>query len=416
MLVAPVILSLIPSQAFPFNRSGPDSFETNLTQYTASLYSTILRKNVNTVIDELRSTSTIIVFRGYYKYGSTEGGLAAYPKLKAAISAIKKELPYVHLMGAISAAGFMKGDTWPNGTGIPQETWKDIAYVLPDGSFAKYHADPERSLVFDIRKHTARDFLVAWTELQIDAGFDMLFLDEIEYLSRVFRLPASDFYDSWKDISDRLKTYATSRYGINLLLGVNGGWVNDPNKEMLVDPWPYQDFISVSFSLRTMQTGTIQDNWPSYKQQILATYSSLPPIFTFLDWGPIPSPLSMLADLSSQQQTAMLEKLQTSALQNGMIFVYPLHGGNVASHAEYDAVQQGTIETVATLAKQIVQIVTITQTSVTASASVTIETVSSTSFLTSSEAVEQAMFIPILAAAAGLAAGLIISAAWKRKR
>jgi hypothetical protein len=379
---------------------------------TASLYSTILRKDIHTVIDELRRTSTIIVFRGYYKYGFTEGGSSAYPRLKSAIQEIKNELPYVHMMGAISAAGFMEGDTWPNGTSIPQEKWRELAYTLPDGSLAPYASDPQHGLVLDIRKQTARDFLVAWIELQIDAGFDSIFFDEVDYIPRVYGLSASEFHPFWKDLSATLKSYAHNRYGVSLLLGVNGGWVNDPIRENLVSPWPYQDFIAVSFSLRTMQTGIVQDDWPRYKQQILATYPSLPPIFAFLDWGPIPSPLSALADLSTPEQTKMLEKLQASALQNGMIFVYPLHGGNVASGEEYDAVQQGTFGTIALLASQIVQTITITRTISTVTETVSL---TSTSYQGSSETTGQGIFFLVLGAIVGFATGVTVGAAWKRK-
>ena len=62
----------------------------------SSLYSTILRDDVAVVIAQLQATSTTFVFRGYYKYGTTEGGLQAYPMLRAAINQIKGQMPDIH--------------------------------------------------------------------------------------------------------------------------------------------------------------------------------------------------------------------------------------------------------------------------------------------------------------------------------
>lgn len=382
---------------------------------TASLYGTILRKDVKTVVAELRDTSTIIVFRGYYKYGLTEGGLSAYPMLREAILRIKAELPYIHLMGGISAAGFMEGDTWPNGTSVSSQEEKDIAYVLPNGSFARYASDPKHSLVFDIRKQTARDFLVEWAKLQVDVGFDSIFFDEIDYIPLVYGIDARSFYLNWKDIGQRLRNYAETKYGIKLLLGVNGGWVHDPSREKLVDPWPYQDFISVSFSLKTIQTGTILDDRNWYRQQTLRVYASTPSMFAFLDWGPIPSPLSALADLPSSDQEKMLEKLQKSALDNGMIFVYPLHGGNIASGREYDAVEQGTHEKIMQLAGGLVKIVAVTGT-VTATGTVTLTVTAASPMVTVSSSgsqkfSERAWLLYLII---GVASGLVVAVALTR--
>jgi hypothetical protein len=163
--------------------------------------------------------------------------------------------------------------------------------------------------------------------------------------------------DGWRQIANAAKDYARNGHGKDLAVTVNNGWVNAKAEAKAFDPWPYQDFITVGINPKTVETQSIQDDWDGYKAQIKKVYGSLLTTMFFIDY---PNPLSTFSKITRDGQIRLLELLHETALGEGLLFVYPLHGGIISDYMPpphkivvYDAVEQGTYETIRHLANSV---------------------------------------------------------------
>jgi len=308
----------------------------------------------------LRDTSTELVFRGFFRWNHRGSSLET--KLATALADIKRELPNIHFMGTVSARAFVIGDTWPDGTPLSSEVMKQIVLTLPDGTVWKT-PDTEEPVI-DISKPLARTYIIKWTELQVDAGIDAVFFDEVEYAAmRKIEMgllgDISAYYDYWKNIVSETKSYAATKYGKDLLVTLNQGWINTFGDKPYMDIWPYQDFISISFSLKTIsllqRDAFPQDDWEALRARISKVYGHQLPIISFLDWGIGPdTPFGLFAASPVDQQKRMLKALHDSALRNGVLFPYPVAGGAESVGLEYDSTEDGTYETIRFLSNSLV--------------------------------------------------------------
>lgn len=348
-----------------------------------SLYESILDTDATTLENTLAETGTEVVYRAHFRWGQDEQwyGKDLYSRLAHTISEIKARLPWVHVMGAITCEAFVDGDWWPNGTVVSVEAKRQMLWTLPNGTMPRSPHDPSRSYVLDMSKPLARQFVLEYAYKFIDAGFDSLWFDEIQVVpwwSRwTYGLKVSEepYMQTWKQIASAVKDYSRSKYGTDLLVSLNNGWVNAKGEmnswygSPIPDPWPYQDFISIGVSLKTVKTQSMQDDWAGYKAQIKKVYGRLPPIMVFLDWGKPPTPLSIFGNLPLEQQIRMLKLLHETALREGMMFVYPLHGGVISNYLSppyeyvvYDALKQGTYDTIRQLTSSLVKVYSQTST------------------------------------------------------
>jgi len=301
-----------------------------------SLYESILGTDVDTLIRILSETRTDTVFRAYFRWNPDTP--STYSKLQSVVSNIHASLPQVTLMGGLTAAAFTPVDHWPNGATLSAEEVRNIAWTLPNGETARHVTDPSK-YVFDITKPLARQFILAYAYQLVDAGFGSLFFDEVNYIPYHGRQANAPYVNAWQQIASSLKNYALTKHGKTLPVAMNGGWST---------VWPCQDFITVSVSMATMTSQVMRDNWDDFKNRVMQVHGHLPQIMYFIDWGGIPTPLSTFASLSQNEQIKMIRLLHETSLREHILFVYPIHGGVIAKNPikKYDAIQQGTYDTI----------------------------------------------------------------------
>lgn len=335
-------------------------------------YELIIDKDVDEVIRELREAGVQLIFREYIRWGVIDPNV--FSIVKDYNTRIKEEIPYIHITGGITAAIFYVNDYWPNGTIVDHNQYNDLLFLYDDEPVPHY-ANPEISYVMDISKPLARDFIVEWAKLSIDSGIDSIFVDEVEMVPRKIwefdqKNRYKEYYPYWKDIVDRLKEYAAQEHGIELLVSMNDLWVHPRgSKRKVMDPWPHQDFISISFSLKTFELKKPVCDWEGYKKQVKKVYGKLIPIIAFIDDGVPPTPHSFFGNMPLEDQEKMLKMLHEEALEHGLLFAYPLHGGVINNYLEppyepivYDAKQMGTFEAIKSLTNTLVKVFIITET------------------------------------------------------
>jgi hypothetical protein len=330
-----------------------------------SLYETIFDDDVQVIAKELADTGTDVVFRAYW---GSDDALGRVPidqsqKLAFRIMEIKHQLPSINIMGGLTGTSFYEDGWWPNGTTISEDSIKQMSLVLQNGATPRFYGNP----VLDIRKPLARQFLLAWTYAQLDAGVDSIFFDYIDYASHLTSdAPESSFITAWQTIASSVKEYATTKLARQVAVTVGGGPI-----------WPDQDFLTKSVKLETIEQQKITDDWSRYKAQIQSVYGKIPPVMIFIDWGGAKTPMEVFVKFPTQQQISMLRLLSASCVEERFLFVYPLYKGHL-----YDAVSQGTYDAIRELTSEIrgVQFSSTTQLTTALSTSVrTTETTISTS-------------------------------------
>jgi hypothetical protein len=315
-----------------------------------SLYESVYDTDVATLTKLLTETRTEVVFRGFFKWGIVN---LTDPQGAQRIREIKAALPDIHLMGGITCARFVDGDHWPNGTIVSADQKQQMLWTIPNGTTPRYSRDPDNAYVLDISKPLATQFILQNSYKLIDIGFDSLFFDEVSFIPwssglTLGKISEEPYLAAWKAISSSVKEYARTTYGKELLVTLNNGYVNaiGEHRWPASHYWPCQDFISIGITMRTMETQSVEEDWPGYKAALLEAYGHVPPTMVFIDWGTPPTPMSLFGKLSVEQQVEMLNMLHESAAHEGFLFVYPMHGGIVADdpYVSYDARKQGTYD------------------------------------------------------------------------
>jgi hypothetical protein len=340
-----------------------------------SLYESIIDTDISSLTRILYETHTQIVFRAYFRGFYRNLNQIDYLKLVQVIRELKAKLPGIRVMGAISCSVLIyPGDYWPNGILVSESDSMHMLWILPNGTFGRHPSYPWP--ILDIEKPLARQFIVEYAYKLIDAGVDMIFFDEVSIVLGTgsfygLKISEQSYTESWEKIVHAAKDYARQKYGKELLVTLNNGYVNsigEPPREL----WPYQDFISVSVNPKTIKTQSIQDDWPGFKAQVRRVYGRPLPIIAFMDWGAGDTPLSMFAVLSREDQIKTLKLLHKTALSEGLVFAYPLRGGALNGsityidyNNTYDAIKQGTFDTVVQLTGSLENTYSQTSTSVT---------------------------------------------------
>ncbi len=329
-----------------------------------SLYESIIDTDVTSLTRVLEKTHTQVVFRAYFRGFRRNLDSVDYFHLVQVIRELKTKLPGIQIVGGISCSVLIyPGEFWPNGTRLSEGDSRQMLWILPNGTLGRNPPYPWP--ILDIAKPLARQFIVEYAYKLIDAGVDMLFFDEVGIVPGIsqfygLKIPEQPYVESWRNIVDDTKAYALQKYGKDLLVTLNDGFVNsigEPPKEL----WPYQDFISVSVNPKTIKTQSIQDDWHGFKVQVRKVYGRLIPIILFMDWGAGDTALSTFAALPREEQIKTLKLLYETSLSEGLLFVYPLRGGAINGsitytdyNNTYDAIKQGTFDTIVQLTGSLV--------------------------------------------------------------
>ncbi|MFQ5691038.1 MAG: hypothetical protein ACE5HQ_12290, partial [Gemmatimonadota bacterium] len=154
----------------------------------------------------------------------------------------------------------------------------------------------------------------------------------------------------WKDLVDRVKAYATSRGG-EVLVTANQTYAS----AISFHPWRYTDIATVQVRTPDLSERRITEDWEVLKQRVRESHGGmLVPIVTFIDWGNDPNAaLGVFASQSPEDQGALLRMLDGSTLSAGLLFAYPVHGGQPGFQrfgvGTYDSVRYGTFDTIVEL-------------------------------------------------------------------
>lgn len=357
MLALGLVLLAIPLQQSIGGNSQTSAVDLSSAK-VVSLYESILDTDGQTLTRILADTGTEVVFRAYFQVAGP-GGMNTQDLivLRDTIAYVKARMPWVHFMGGVDAYGYC-------GWSLPANA-SEFLYVVGNGNMPK---EAPNCWDLDIAKPAARKIVLDMAYAQIDAGFDSLFIDCVDCLADTFNLNKAPYMDAWKMMMPAMKDYARVKYGKDIWITMNNGWMYEGKSA----PWPYQDFLAISVSVETMKTQSVQDHWNSYKAQVIQTYGHLIPIMVFFDWGCYcDTPLSVFGNLPKESQTKVLRMLQDEATKQGLLLVYPLHGGDIMTYAQieqgqpwraYDAIEQGTYDAIKQLTSTISTVHTMTVT------------------------------------------------------
>lgn len=327
---------------------APKTYATNtFVTKVVSWYQAITDTTIDDLVKILSGTGTEVVFRGYFKYWINPQN--EFQVLHETIDAVKARMPWVQFIGGVTASAFYPGDHWPNGTLVSSEEMKQMLLVLPNGAFVRHREDPDH-YVYDITKPLARQFILSYAYSVVDAGFDSIWFDEVNYVQDC---PTLTYAAAWHEMVSAVKSYAMTKYGKQVDMSMNGDSLHTIGSDKVKCVWPYQDFLTVSMNMETVKSGTMRDDWAAYKAQVMQVYGYLPTILYFIDYNP----LVTLASQPTNTQIKLLNLFYDTSVKEQVIPIFPLHYGTA-----YDAQLEGTYDTIKQLAATISTVHTITTT------------------------------------------------------
>jgi len=296
----------------------------------------------------------------------------SYEELEKSIPVIKKEMPGVIFAGAIpaEALGRVEVDPITNevinvdaawGMGFDPQKW-DIRYECPQDickdipSLKGKILDKERfqeyfSLInhllkpgeiYDWRKAQGyypditnsrfQELLVNRAKKQIDSGADAIFIDLLFIQAESLKKMTDDInhpavkasYDSASKIIDAIHAYGESK-GKRVYVGT---WA----EPVINYTWqsPNLDFVTITPTPEEIYSGKFgQEKWNKINSNVEEKFGQIPR-FVFIDFGwANNSPLDVFSQrLSKTQQRQWLKKADEFFHRKGMIFVYPVYGGD----------------------------------------------------------------------------------------
>lgn len=210
----------------------------------------------------------------------------------------------------------------------------------------------------DINNPEFQELLMSWVKKQIDAGVDAIWFDLLFYQASYFlqatctkpknqcaSLPDFDFaapavqqsFYSAVKIVDDTHSYAQS-VGKKVYVGswANSIYYSQARPDLYIQPT--LDFVTIttqdsSNGLNEFETGLYDDAfWSEFKTDVSKGFGNIP-IFVFLDWGFSNSPTEIFARMSTSEQQNALVSASQYFKSKGIVFVYPVHGGTVATGA-----------------------------------------------------------------------------------
>lgn len=302
----------------------------------------------------------------------------SYEELENSIPVIKKEMPGVIFAGAIpaEALGRVEVDpitnevidvnvSWgmsfdPKKWGIryecPQDVCKDIpslkGRIMDKERFQEYFSLINHLLkpgeIYDWRKAQGyypditnsrfQELLVNRAKKQIDSGADAIFIDllfiqteSLKKMTNDINHPAvKESYNCASKIIDAIHEYGQSK-GKRIYVGT---WA----EPVINYTWqaPKLDFVTITPTPEEIYSGKFdQEKWNKINLDVEEKFGQIPR-FVFIDFGwANNSPLDVFSQrLSKNQQREWLRKADEFFQRKGMIFVYPVYGGDFTPGAK----------------------------------------------------------------------------------
>lgn len=326
----------------------------------AILYETItdyerFGRTQSQMISDIVDLEPELIFRMFWQWGMTADSQTG---LTEAVSAIKIQLPNCVLIGAIPAQRISQNLYNPEtGTNVTYpDTWNmaldptkwninksKISFQCEFGKGLNWYAgncdsyNPSNITNYfpDLTNPEYQDLLLTWIYMQIDSGIDGVWIDMLSNQMKILYDLTQDWsHPSIIDTKNSIEYIITKIKEYGLTKGKNvyvGSWAN------LVYVTPLLDFITVSptgqevknLSYNTSRWDTILNgirNIEAYKSK---------KIYMFIDFAnTIDTPLGQFSQvLTHDQQLQFLNISKTFCEENGMIFMYPVHGGWMMDNA-----------------------------------------------------------------------------------
>lgn len=338
---------------------------------------------VDESVDLILKGETDFVFRGFFKMDSTWGygvDTTLYVQLEDAISQLKARKPTIIFQGGLSASILDPADTWADGTPLSDNDINDMILYIDGKSIKRDRPWLPKGYdhIADIASPKYRDFIVGWSEKLIDSGVDSILYDEV-LIAPVYKTRNTKDFEElmttyeeiyWKDIVERVKDYAKSQ-NKTVYLTANENY----NLAILFHPLKYTDMATFHFARCDMpplndrseqksqfcdlENWQILEDWDLLKEKVKESHNgSLVPIVVFIDWGgDANAQLGLFVKMDPEDQNRFLELVDNETSKNGILFAYPMHGGEPGIQKKasqfngvYDSVEYGTYDTIAKIA------------------------------------------------------------------
>jgi len=372
----------------------------------------LINRSISDVIDLLKETRTNFIFRGWWRFHpcpenatdsssfftpdelkeAAEAGYT-YEYLEDAVAEIKEEMPDTVFCGAIGAQflhakrdrnpiteeTFYKNETWQ--MALDPEKW-EINMTKEEflQEWSKDHDGYGVNGPFYFPDITNPDFqklLLSWAKKQIDYGVDAIWIDLLYTQAGLFYNYAKDHPEEQKKavtackdsyraataIVDAIKDYGVMR-GREIYVGT---WLYPtvnihralPELEL-----PKLDFVTVAIHRNEVLDMEFSDKrWDKVVEDARSNFGDIL-IISLLDWASgIHTGLGTFSQkLTPDEQRRFLRKADLFMCKKGIVFAYPIHGGNMGKEATrlsfgkfkvYDSLapEFQTYETIVKLAK-----------------------------------------------------------------
>lgn len=311
-------------------------------------------RDVDAAADLFSELGADFIHRAFFRwraFADFEQRADIYGMLEDAIERVKAKNPDVIIGGAVAAQEMNAAEYNPfTGEVIPREKVWEMAldpqrYGL-DMSKEELHKQywdktGNESYIFpDILNPDFQALFLDIIKKQIDAGVDAIWIDGLLAQAGLFARVAGDVshpsvakvIDGASKIVDAIHEYGETK-----------------GKRVYVGSWSYEgvsegghpyalpklDFVTVSPSAEEVRNKRLnEDEWKARITLIREKYGDIP-IIAFIDWAfTTETPMGVFSQtLSPEEAREALRKFDRFFRENGIIFAYPVHGGNMGAGA-----------------------------------------------------------------------------------
>ncbi|RZN40554.1 MAG: hypothetical protein EFT35_02785 [Methanophagales archaeon ANME-1-THS] len=354
----------VPTPTPPAPVEGGLSHVRVATLYERVTDGTLIGRDVNEVITLFKDTKTDFIFRGWwiwqpcanrcsevppgitYAYDCELMGYS-YEHLQDALSKIKREMPDVIFCGAIPAQRVNYIEINPMSGKIYSQSEVERMAIDPAHWGITSVSKEEAQKYFqergtgaggyypDITNPEYQELLLSWAQKQIDCGADAIWIDGLFGQARMFETVTKDqnhpavkaSFEAASKIIDEIHNYGNSKYGKYIYVGTWGTYF-----PTLPYTMPNLDFVTLSPSINEISQKKLDEREWETTVGLIREKLGEKRVFVFIDWAGDESPMVTFSQqLSPAEQEEFLKRIDSFCRSNGLVFVYPLHGGFMGS-------------------------------------------------------------------------------------
>jgi hypothetical protein len=187
----------------------------------------------------------------------------------------------------------------------------------------------------DLTNPDFQELFLSWAKKQIDSGVDCIWIDmlyvqprELKKITGDINHPAvKESYEAASKLIDEIHRYGLTKGRYIYVIS----WAQPI---MFEAPYPQPDLDALMTSIGSKEIRAIKMNekmWNIGLKKIREKFGDIP-IFTRIDYGSEGSPLSVFSqELTIEEANQFLRIVDKFFQQKGVIFIYPVHGGNMGA-------------------------------------------------------------------------------------